>query len=490
MPSPSRATGRRGALTALFAALVLLLAACGSDPIPISAPVDGESAAPSGAASAVPVGAGSSDLGDILIDDAGFSLYGFTEDADGVPTCDGGCAGAWPPVIVDGAGLPAGLDASVFSIVPRSDGTHQLKAGKWPLYRFAGDTAPGQTTGHLSGDVWFLAAPDGSLIGVEGEAADTVDTAAAAAAAPAETDAVAIVSPASSSLGDVLVSGAGLTLYGFTNDVDGLPTCAGGCAEAWPPILVDSTDLPADLDPTVFSVVPRADGSSQLKAGKWPLYLFAGDTAPGQTTGHLSGEVWFAVSPDGSLIDGPTAETAQAPESTDAESQPVGVEVAETGFGPILIDEFGHSLYGFGNDFKLPTSACVDGCAEAWPPVLVDSTDLPAGLDAEQFSVITRPDGTYQLKSGIWPLYRFAGDTAPGQTTGHLSGGVWFLASADGKLVDFVPPAPAAPAQPAPTAAPAQQPPAPTAPAPAATPVPPTPTAPSYGSGYGSSDGY
>ena len=42
-------------------------------------------------------------------------------------------------------------------------GTHQLKAGKWPLYRFAGDDEPGQTNGQGSGDVWFVVNPDGSL---------------------------------------------------------------------------------------------------------------------------------------------------------------------------------------------------------------------------------------------------------------------------------------------------------------------------------------
>jgi len=507
-PSPSsRPVPRaRRILPALLLTAAFLLAACGSEPIPISAPASAESAAgaPGDAAGAVPVGVGSSDLGDILVDTAGFSLYGFTEDVDGVPTCEGGCAGAWPPILVTGTDLPAGLDPAVFSVVPRPDGTNQLKAGKWPLYLFAGDTAAGQTSGHESGDVWFLVRPDGTLIGVEEPAApapvadESADTPAqdTAVDAPATT---ALAATGSTSIGDVLVSGAGLTLYGFTNDVDGDPTCEGGCAEAWPPILVADPALVADLDPEVFSLVARPDGSAQLKAGKWPLYLFAGDTAPGQTTGHLSGDVWFAVAPDGSLIDGPApaqepaaaeGSTAQAENAAAQAADPAAVTVAETEFGRILVDGEGFSLYGFGNDFGEDTSTCVDGCAQAWPPVLVDSADLPVDLDPEQFSVVARPDGTWQLKSGIWPLYRFGGDTEPGQTTGHLSGDVWFLAAADGKLVGFVPPAAEADAaaQPAPTA-----PPAPPAPAPTATPVPPAPTPapvqPTYGSGnsgYGS----
>ena len=51
----------------------------------------------------------------------------------------------------------------------------QLKAGKWPLYLFAGDAGPGETNGQGSGDVWFASAPDGSLIGSGGEAMDDSD---------------------------------------------------------------------------------------------------------------------------------------------------------------------------------------------------------------------------------------------------------------------------------------------------------------------------
>jgi hypothetical protein len=39
--------------------------------------------------------------------------------------------------------LPAGLDPDVFTVTERSNGTFQLKADTWPLYRFAGDAAPG-----------------------------------------------------------------------------------------------------------------------------------------------------------------------------------------------------------------------------------------------------------------------------------------------------------------------------------------------------------
>ena len=57
-----------------------------------------------------------------------------------------------------------------------------------------------------------------------------------------------------------------------------------------------------DLDAQLFTAVDREDGSQQLKAGKWPLYRFAGDEAEGDISGQGSGGIWFAVRPDGSLV--------------------------------------------------------------------------------------------------------------------------------------------------------------------------------------------
>jgi len=158
-------------------AAALVLAACGggygSDQS--SASADGSEAG--AAADAAPVGEADTSLGTVLVDAEGLTLYGLTDDTDGVPTCDGACADAWPPLTVDGADLPAGLDPDLYSVVERSDGTFQLEAGHWPLYRFAGDADPGDTNGQGSGGVWFAVAPDGSLIKGTDAAPATSDSA-------------------------------------------------------------------------------------------------------------------------------------------------------------------------------------------------------------------------------------------------------------------------------------------------------------------------
>jgi predicted lipoprotein with Yx(FWY)xxD motif len=149
-------------------AAALALAACGggygSDGSSAPADASDAGAAPGASAKAAPVSEADTGLGTVLVDAEGLTLYGLTDDTNGTPTCDGACADAWPPLTTDAADLPAGLDPSLYSVVERSDGTFQLEAGKWPLYRFAGDAAPGDTNGQGSGGVWFAAAPDGSLV--------------------------------------------------------------------------------------------------------------------------------------------------------------------------------------------------------------------------------------------------------------------------------------------------------------------------------------
>ena len=75
-------------------------------------------------------------------------------------------------------------------------------------------------------------------------------------------------------------------------------------------------------------------------------------------------------------------------------------------------------------------SVCTGSCAAAWPPFLVNgpsAVSVPAGFPGE-VSVIQRtdPDG-FQVTLNGRPLYRYAPDQQPGDTKGHLSGGVWQL---------------------------------------------------------------
>jgi predicted lipoprotein with Yx(FWY)xxD motif len=290
----------------LAAAALALTAACGGDDAEsIGTTEPAAPAAESG--DAVAVRAGDSALGEILVGEDGMTVYGFTNDVDGVSTCSGTCADAWPPVIVgpDWAVGP-GLDSGVFSTVERDDGSKQLVAGKWPLYYYSGDSAAGDLNGQGSGDVWFVVGTDAALV----EDAAPEGTA---------TEAAVSVQVADSPLGEIVVDGDGNTLYGFTNDADGTPTCTGDCATTWPAHLVEGEPVVGEgLDPATFTLVEGAEGGQQLVAGTWPLYRFSGDSAPGDVNGQGSGGVWFVVAADGSLIkDAPADSSAGGADDSD-----------------------------------------------------------------------------------------------------------------------------------------------------------------------------
>jgi predicted lipoprotein with Yx(FWY)xxD motif len=296
--------------TLITAAVVAIgLAACSNSPAAqdtaaakTTSPTTAATARPL-AGTSVAVKAGSSPLGQILVDEAGNTLYAFTNDTDAKSTCTGTCAEAWPPVIVDASwSVAPGLDSGVFSTVVRDDGGEQLMAGKFPLYRFSGDARPGDVNGQNSGGVWFVVDTKAAIIEAAADQAPASETSGPAVEAT-QAPAAVLVTVADNALGQLLTDADGQTLYGFTKDADGTSTCVEGCATAWPPVIVDdSLDLSTLPASAAFSVIDRPDGSKQLKAGKWPLYRFSGDEAAGETNGQGSGGNWFVVGPDAKLI--------------------------------------------------------------------------------------------------------------------------------------------------------------------------------------------
>ena len=95
---------------------------------------------------------------------------------------------------------------------------------------------------------------------------------------------------------------------------------------------------------------------------------------------------------------------------------------------PYLTNRVGRTAYVFANDDPglTPTSACTEGCLDAWPiwPAPSDLVNLivPMGLDAADFGGFDRVVGgetVRQLTYREWPLYYFAEDDRPGETAGH-----------------------------------------------------------------------
>lgn len=109
------------------------------------------------------VHAADTDLGSVLVDSEGFTLYIFTNDTDGTSTCYDACADTWPPVAGDTT-ISSDLDASIFGTTTRDDGSEQLTVNGMPLYLYTPDAAPGDTTGQGVGGVWFVVDAAGEVI--------------------------------------------------------------------------------------------------------------------------------------------------------------------------------------------------------------------------------------------------------------------------------------------------------------------------------------
>jgi len=107
-------------------------------------------------------------LGQIVTDSAGMTLYRFDKDTKGEKSaCEGDCATQWPPLIVtDGAEIQTtGVDKANVGTITRADGSKQVTVGGWPMYHFAGDKAPCDTNGQGVGGVWFATTATGARAG-------------------------------------------------------------------------------------------------------------------------------------------------------------------------------------------------------------------------------------------------------------------------------------------------------------------------------------
>ncbi len=178
---PAARTTAIGLGVALALALALTVSACGSSkpsaddgtastlPSTTTTAASGDTGStlatiPSGTAT---VDVGTTDLGQVLVDLTGHTLYVFTADTKGTPTCvDESCAKVWPPLtgssIAVGSGVPT--QPGEFKLVARPDGTSQLTVNGQPLYTYSGDAGPGETKGQGVGGHWFVVGADGQPI--------------------------------------------------------------------------------------------------------------------------------------------------------------------------------------------------------------------------------------------------------------------------------------------------------------------------------------
>jgi predicted lipoprotein with Yx(FWY)xxD motif len=120
------------------------------------------------AASGATVKVATTKLGRILTDANGRTLYLFEKDKGAMSSCNGACASIWPPLTGATRVAGPGLSAAKLGSIKRADGKTEVTYAGHPLYTYAGDSKPGQTSGQGLDDFgaeWYVLAPSGHQIG-------------------------------------------------------------------------------------------------------------------------------------------------------------------------------------------------------------------------------------------------------------------------------------------------------------------------------------
>ena len=99
-------------------------------------------------------------LGNIMTDNKGMTLYFFAKDSIGNSVCEGECLEKWPIFYDTNIVAGEGLNTNDFSSIKRNDAKMQTTYKGLPLYYFFKDTNTGDTNGQGLKDVWFVAQTD------------------------------------------------------------------------------------------------------------------------------------------------------------------------------------------------------------------------------------------------------------------------------------------------------------------------------------------
>ncbi|CAN5770631.1 hypothetical protein BH23CHL7_BH23CHL7_05580 [soil metagenome] len=168
---------------------------------------------------------------------------------------------------------------------------------------------------------------------------------------------------------------------------------------------------------------PTAAGPTDLPAQPTPTAVVATPTTPVEATPTLA-------------LATPTLDTGGGYGGGYGDDDPTPTPAPPAGAAQITLAAGGHllgpadlALYTFDNDSP-GSSSCSGNCAAAWPPLIVDETEALTGGDGVNgdLGTIERGDGALQVTYNGAPLYYYAGDQGPTDTTGDGIGGVWHLA--------------------------------------------------------------
>jgi predicted lipoprotein with Yx(FWY)xxD motif len=143
-----------------------------------------------------------------------------------------------------------------------------------------------------------------SLAVVLASAASAATVASAQSSLPAaHSSRAATVQLRHTSLGSILVSSTGRTLYEFTRDRAGKNSCAAisGCSAVWPSLKASGRPT---AGPGIKASLLSSSGGQVTYAGH-PLYTYSGDSGAGETSYvgvKQFGGTWYAINASGGTV--------------------------------------------------------------------------------------------------------------------------------------------------------------------------------------------
>jgi predicted lipoprotein with Yx(FWY)xxD motif len=148
--------------------VALALASCGSSGAGSSPTTSPGPTSAGGSSQQAAVDVASTNLGSVLVDSQGRTLYLFQADSGTTSACTGSCAVAWPPLRANGQPSAGnGVNSSLLGTTPRTDGDPQVTYNGHPLYTFVKDTGAGQTNGegvNAFGGLWYALSSAGDQV--------------------------------------------------------------------------------------------------------------------------------------------------------------------------------------------------------------------------------------------------------------------------------------------------------------------------------------
>jgi predicted lipoprotein with Yx(FWY)xxD motif len=221
-------------------------------------------------------------------------------------------------------------------------------------------------------------------------------------AAPAATPGVITSQPFPG--GVVMADVMGHTLYTSDRDPAGKSACDDACVRDWKPLPAAWMARGAGD----WSVIVRDDGTRQWAFQGKPLYTFAGDHKAGDTNGDGRDGQWRAA-------------------ATHRKFLPPKVAIWQSDFGPAFTTTDGKTLYVLAKLVFNPLGTkrhtgenlglkdCTGDCTKTWIPYAAPAD----AKGAEDWSVVTRDDGTRQWAYKDWPVYTNVNDAKAGDAQGE-----------------------------------------------------------------------